>query len=574
MNNKQNAEKFKIENALRNAYAEIQSNCMVGSPWVLLPELCALAAKIRLSHEEVAVLAVVFVRGEHRQFVDEKVCQQLLNAHCKVNGSRLRLVIRKMGSDGVLDITRDREMGCAAYSISLETQRAIDEDDDNGFKGSAPEGLDQLLQYVNRRLLDSDHMLERQVDEHIDAAKRHNENLKLVKYLQEKLFFCNMEEAFTLLAICTKAAFENEPFNYIYLDNYIHSSRTNIQRLRQDILDGTWLPIVEGLVEITGSNVMEFNPDLQLTDAGFDHFLSELDPVTLRMIRKKMSSVRTPLLESKAINKVDLFFSDELKRKTTRIAQLFSAGEFARYQAQIPKSARMRGLTVLFHGGPGCGKTEFALQLSRLTGRPLMKIQVTDFMSKWVGDSEANLKRVFLDYRRSCERLPLQPILFLNECDQIIGKRLSANTAVDQMTNAIQNILLEEMETFGGILIGTTNLTRNMDPAFERRWTMKLHFEAPNEHAIAAIWKSHIKGLRQTEAVILATQYKLTPGEIFNVGRRFAVEKLLGLEDTRLNTLLKLCATERYEAAQTARNPLGFNLPDRQEMGMREKKAG
>jgi SpoVK/Ycf46/Vps4 family AAA+-type ATPase len=142
------------------------------------------------------------------------------------------------------------------------------------------------------------------------------------------------------------------------------------------------------------------------------------------------------------------------------------------------------------------------------------------------------------------------------------------------MTNAIQNILLEEMETFGGILIGTTNLTRNMDPAFERRWTMKLHFEAPNEQAIAAIWKSHIKGLRQTEAVILASQNQLTPGEIFNVGRRYAVERLLGLEDTRLKTLLKLCDTERYEAAQTARNPLGFNLPDRQEMGMREKKAG
>jgi SpoVK/Ycf46/Vps4 family AAA+-type ATPase len=166
--------------------------------------------------------------------------------------------------------------------------------------------------------------------------------------------------------------------------------------------------------------------------------------------------------------------------------------------------------------------------------------------------------------------------LFLNECDQIIGKRLNAQTGVEQMQNGIQNLVLEEMETFGGILIGTTNLTHNMDPAFERRWTIKLQFDPPNAQAVAAIWKSQIKGLRQTEAELLANAFALTPGEISNVARRFAAEKLLGLEDTRLNTLIELCETERYSSVKATGVPLGFRMPGRQEMDMQKdrRKAG
>jgi SpoVK/Ycf46/Vps4 family AAA+-type ATPase len=193
-----------------------------------------------------------------------------------------------------------------------------------------------------------------------------------------------------------------------------------------------------------------------------------------------------------------------------------------------------------------------------------------------VGDSEANLKRVFSDYRRVWERMEVQPILFLNECDQIIGRRLNAQSGVEQMQNGLQNLVLEEMETFGGILIGTTNLTQNMDPAFERRWTIKLQFDPPNTQAVAAIWKSQIKGLRQTEAELLANAFALTPGEISNIARRFAAEKLLGLEDTRLNTLIALCETERYHNVKASGVPLGFRVPGRQEMDMQKdrRKAG
>lgn len=576
MNNNPTSKTYKIDRALRAAYSELQATCMVGSLWSTMPSLTELTAEICLSADEVAVLAVTYVHGETMLQVDDKVYRSLLQFHFETNGVRARNVLKRMSTSGLIDLHRDRETGSAAYSLSHETELAIDEDDAKGFKGSAPQGLDAMLQFVNRRLLDRDHMLPRQFNDYLELAKRHNRDLSLVKYIEDKMIFGGPEEEFTLLAICTRAAIENEPFNFVYLDNYIHIDRGDIQRLRQEILDGEWLPIQKGLVEVTGSNVMEFNPDLQLTEAGFDHFLGELDPVILKMIRRKMASVRTPLIQPEEVHKVQLHFSAALQRKTERLSKLLSVKGFREYQQGLAKNERMKGITMLFHGGPGCGKTEFALQLAKLTGRPVMKIQVTDFMSKWVGDSEANLKRIFSDYRKMWDRLEIKPILFLNECDQIIGKRLNATRSVDQMQNGLQNLVLEEMETFGGILIGTTNLTQNMDPAFERRWTMKLFFDAPGTEAMAAIWKNHIKGLRKSEAEYLAQHYKFTPGEITNVVRRFNAEKLLGLEDTRLNTLIELCETERYESKPTSKTPLGFLVPGQQEMDLQKerRKAG
>jgi hypothetical protein len=105
---------------------------------------------------------------------------------------------------------------------------------------------------------------------------------------------------------------------------------------------------------------------------------------------------------------------------------------------------------------------------------------------------------------------------------------------------------------------------------------MKLFFDAPGIEAMAAIWKTQIKGLRKTEAEYLAQHYAFTPGEITNVVRRFNAEKLLGLEDTRLNTLIALCDTERYANKPTSKAPLGFLVPGQKEMDMQKdrRKAG
>ena len=175
---------------------------------------------------------------------------------------------------------------------------------------------------------------------------------------------------------------------------------------------------------------------------------------------------------------------------------------------------------MLFYGDPGCGKTEFALQLARNTQRSIIQINVSDIMSKWVGESEGNLKRIFRDYNRATLDAANCPILFINEADQLISKRFDANNSVDQMHNGLQNILLEEMENFNGILIGTTNLQRNMDAAFERRWLIKINFNKPSAVALSSIWKQFVPEFSDEEVQVLIRDFSLSPGEIMNVVQR------------------------------------------------------
>ena len=134
-----------------------------------------------------------------------------------------------------------------------------------------------------------------------------------------------------------------------------------------------------------------------------------------------------------------------------------------------------KGFACLFYGAPGTGKTETVLQLARKTGRALMQVNISTIKDKYVGESEKNIKNLFDRYRQLVESEPIAPILFFNEADAIFNKR-SENTerADDKMENARQNIFLQGMETLEGILIATTNLTSNLDSAFERRFIYKV----------------------------------------------------------------------------------------------------
>ena len=139
---------------------------------------------------------------------------------------------------------------------------------------------------------------------------------------------------------------------------------------------------------------------------------------------------------------------------------------------------------------PGTGKTESVLQIAKKTGRDVLVINVEDVKSKWVGDSEKNIKEVFNRYRRlvNTNTDGNIPILLFNEADAILGiRKKGADNAVDKMENSMQNIILQEMENLDGIFIATTNLTENLDAAFERRFLYKINFTRPDKEARRAI---------------------------------------------------------------------------------------
>ena len=156
------------------------------------------------------------------------------------------------------------------------------------------------------------------------------------------------------------------------------------------------------------------------------------------------------------------------------------------------------------------------------------------------------------------EESEVAPILLFNEADAVIGKRLEGVArSVDKMENAMQNIILEEIERLDGILIATTNLTCNMDKAFERRFLYKIEFERPSTETKSAIWRSMIADLSNDDAVALATKYDFSGGQIENVARKSVVDKIILGTSLSLDSLCKHCDCELL-GKSTNRRRIGF----------------
>lgn len=554
---KQSQEMEDFGKFIKDAFSDLQENSLaVAKPLSALKKLVDMADKFKMSIDRAAIFATVHCMSSTDIRLSERAITAFLKPFFQENSKLIRTQLREMQRVGLLE--KERYEGIHIFSIESAISEAIDNGDIDTISNVGPIGLDAVLEYFRKKLLDHDHLGKAEVKQYVDDIVEKNTQLNVIKYCNRKYFTETLLDAYVCLAVCVKSVYDNDAFNFSYMDNYINMGKNYIQYMRREILTESWAPIAEGLIENAGGGMVDFNPELKLTPKGFDYFLKELDPEMLQFLRSRLGKVNVPMMQPKDIQKVDLYFNSDFAKRIDRMSTILMPQKFAEFQASFPKNAKMKGLTLLFHGGPGSGKTEMVLQLCRKTKRPLMKIEVTDFQSKWVGESERKLKQIFTDYKTACERLEVAPILFLNECDQIIGKRVGIRNSVDQMNNALQNILLEQLEQFQGIMIGTTNLTKNMDEAFERRFAMKFQFESPNETAKVSIWKSAIKGLRQQEAIALVKQFDFTPGEINNVARRFMVESLLGLEKSRLQTLQELCETEHYERNHTSN--IGFSF--------------
>jgi len=253
-----------------------------------------------------------------------------------------------------------------------------------------------------------------------------------------------------------------------------------------------------------------------------------------------------------------MFYPQEVEKQVNELSKLFQQEEFQKIQERMKEKGFRNGFACLFYGGPGTGKTETVYQLALQTGRSIMIVDVPQIKSKWVGDSEKNIKALFDRYREVVKRSKLAPILLFNEADAIIGKRQEgAERAVEKMENSIQNIILQEMENLDGIMIATTNLQQNMDTAFERRFLYKIKFEKPSAEARASIWRTMIPELSDFEVNTLASKYDFSGGQIENIARHYAIDSILhDLNEDALSMLFRHCDNERLDSKE--KRPIGF----------------
>ncbi|MFC2489143.1 MAG: ATP-binding protein [Prevotella sp.] len=296
------------------------------------------------------------------------------------------------------------------------------------------------------------------------------------------------------------------------------------------------------LIEYGNGNGLADRETFCLTRKAKRELLSELN-------FSSMPQVCKGTMKAKDIVAKQLFYENDTQQQIAELEDLLDENRYQQIHSRMKEAGFRCGFTCLFYGAPGVGKTETVLQLARKTGRNIIQVNVEQIKSMWVGESEKNIKALFDDYRNQVESQSLAPILLFNEADAVIGMRhKGAERATDKMENALQNIILQEMERIDGILIATTNLVQNFDKAFERRFLYKVKFNAPSIQTRRHIWQSIMPEISEESASWLASHYNLSGGQIENVARRYAINTILyGPPTEELPTLCKCSENESKE---------------------------
>ncbi len=327
---------------------------------------------------------------------------------------------------------------------------------------------------------------------------------------------------------------------------------TQIQRFlskENNLIKEDWLEIVEAsFFDDTKMKLTEKAFDL-LTECDIKLFNKDLD-------KKKKENVILP--GNVPFRK--LIYSEHEAHQLELLQTLLEEDNLRTTQERLVQKALPKGVTALLHGAPGTGKTETVLQIAKATNREIMKVDISASRSMWFGESEKIIKQVFKDYKSYAKKQSLTPILFFNEADAIIAKRKEANTSnVSDTENRIQNILLEEIENFEGILIATTNLATNMDTAFERRFLFKIEFRKPSITAKSEIWKSKIPQLSEEDCELLASQFDFSGGQIDNIVRKNEINEIIYGNKLNVKTLVEFCKDEML-SNQFSRTQIGFKV--------------
>jgi ATPase family associated with various cellular activities (AAA) len=182
------------------------------------------------------------------------------------------------------------------------------------------------------------------------------------------------------------------------------------------------------------------------------------------------------------------------------------------------------GYRALFYGPPGTGKTMTACLLGKATGREVYKVDLSLVVSKYIGETEKNLARVFDQAQHKGW------ILFFDEADALFGKRGETKDAHDRYANQEVSFLLQRIETFDGIAILASNQRENIDPAFARRFESVTYFPMPRSEERLRLWRQGFSQKARLEDAVdlgkIAAQHEMCGGSIMNVVRYASLQAL------------------------------------------------
>jgi hypothetical protein len=383
---------------------------------------------------------------------------------------------------------------------------------------------------------------------YVDDYLRHYSNFPFLKHIKE-LKMVTKHKYMLLYVIYDYIQGDEETDLSRYTERVIDSVGERINCI-QSILDGS-----HELIKNKYLNIVEatFAEDTNVTLSDDTKKLLEEHNIRLMPRKKKQGN---GVIEALSIMPNELLFEDLERQQISMIDKVLKEDHFIAMQKNLSVKGLPTGITAMFYGAPGTGKTELVKQLARQHNRDIMKVEISQAKSMWFGESEKVIKRIFTDYKALCKTSERTPILFFNEADAIFGKRKEVSASnVAQTENAMQNILLEELENFEGILMATTNLASNLDKAFERRFLFKIKFKQPSNFIRAGIWKQKMQQLKHSDCETLAQNFEFSGGQIDNVCRKVMIHEVVHGKEAHFSEILKFCSDEQLIESQ---NKIGF----------------
>lgn len=357
-------------------------------------------------------------------------------------------------------------------------------------------------------------------------------------YFCEKIMSLNLNDADMILLLIVCNALVNKADDYVTTFDYNkilpHSSCSMIVR---QFRDKTSDLVVKDILE----NVDNDEEDFRLTVHGILLLLGE---EYVPEDRKEPKQTPAPPNKQTIVPK-NMFYNEDERKHILRLEALLCQDSFVSIQQRMKEAGLRTGFCCLFYGAPGTGKTETVLQMARHTGREIIRVDLSSQKSMWVGESEKNIERIFADYRERLSQSELAPILLFNEADAIFSKRhVGVNSEVEQMANTMQNILLQNMENFEGILIATTNLADNFDPAFHRRFLYRIEFKSPSAEVRKQIWRSMLPDMDESNIKAMAERFSISGGQIENAVRKMMIESILKGCPLSTDEIVAICEQE------------------------------
>ena len=338
----------------------------------------------------------------------------------------------------------------------------------------------------------------------------------------------------------------------------------DIFKIEDDDIDQS--AVRDGLGRLTKSGLVVLVPSDDDSDADSGYVLSPKAAGLLfhgceDILKYDELTKYAELIKCRDINKKELFFSPDAQGEINNLRTMISKDGFARVKGILERQKRAISIQSLLWGPPGTGKTETVKQLALESGRDIIQFDMAKVTGSGWGATEKYHRALFRAYNYIAVISDNVPIFLLNEADDILSKRLThIERAIDKSENTIANILLQEIESMYGILLATTNLIDNLDPAFERRFLFKTQLIKPDAATRAKIWKSSLPELTESEANALADKFEMSGAQINNVVAKRDLAELYFNGDRGYDYIVKLCEKElsTENGSRSFRPRIGF----------------